>query len=218
MQQVGIVSGNLGSVARFSLHLWDPLPQPWFPSAQMDAHTTPPTALCLSPPKCQKGGRTERGCSCPSVPVPHQPARSGHARVTHQQVPVTAPCPWYLIWSSHDWNTMAWAWYEQTIKTVTGEWLWPVTRGNFCSWASLGLEGEGWDHGRLARASRCGTYSESEVSACPVPTWRVMAMPLSWSRDCSLRTFFTVTPESEGERSPSFVPREAVLDGIVLWL
>lgn len=58
--------------------------------------------------------------------------------------------------------------------------------------------------------------SESEVSACPVPTWRFMAMPLSWSRDCSLRTFFTVTPKSEGERTPSFVPREVVLDEIVL--
>lgn len=61
-----------------------------------------------------------------------------------------------------------------------------------------------------------GTYSESDVSACPVPTWTFMAMPLSWSRDCSLRAFFTVTPESEGERTPSLVPREVVLDEIVV--
>lgn len=69
---------------------------------------------------------------------------------------------------------------------------------------------------RSARPSQRGTYSESEVSACPVPTWRLMAMPLSWSRDCSLRAFFIVTPESEGEWTPSFVPREAVLDEIVV--
>lgn len=91
------------------------------------------------------------------------------------------------------------------ILARVGFWVWKV-------------EVETRTMGALPGHPSCGTYSESEVSACPVPTWTFMAMPLSWSRDCSLRAFFTVTPESEGERTPSLVPREVVLDEIVVWL
>lgn len=102
-----------------------------------------PHNLVPFPTQSWWGGRAEGGCSCPSVPVPHQPASSEHARVTQWQVSVTAPCPGYLfclLMAETPWpGDMVWA----NIKTVTGEGLWPVTRGKLSSCVSLGWKVKG---------------------------------------------------------------------------
>lgn len=182
----------------------------------MDTHTVPPTTLCLSPPNPggvagQSKAAPVQVCQCHiSLPVQSMPGWPS-GRCLSQ-----APCPGYLFWPSHGWDTTAWRHgmghpSRQSLVKDSGQ-----SPGESLAhvWVWVGR----WRVRPQEVRQGCGTYSESEVSACPVPTWRLMAMPLSWSRDCSLRTFFTVTPESEGERTPSFVPREVVLDETVLWL
>lgn len=110
-----------------------------------------PHNLVPFPTQSWWGGRAERGCSCPSVPVPHQPASSEHARVTQWQVSVTAPCPGYLFWPSHGWDTTAWR--HGMGQHQDSHW-WRTLASHqrkvelMCE---SGLEGEGWDHRRSAR-------------------------------------------------------------------
>lgn len=188
--------------------------------SQMDAHTIPPQP-CAFPPRPSSGrvaGQSKAAsvqvCQYHiSLPVQSMPGWPSSRCLSQHLAHGTC---FVLLMTETSWpGDMVWANHQDSHWWRT---LASHQRKVLFMCESGALEGEGWGHRRWARAPQCGTYSESEVSACPVPTWRLMAMPLSWSRDCSLRTFFTVTPESEGERSPSFVPREVVLDETVLWL
>lgn len=129
--------GNWGSVAWFSLQPWGLLPHSWFPSALMDTHSMPPTALCPSPPKSWQGGKAEWGCSCPSVPVPHQHDCSGPGwpRSRYLSQHLTCDTSFGLLMTKTPWpGDIAWANHQDSHwwRTLA------THQGKFCSCVSLG--------------------------------------------------------------------------------